>query len=82
MERNQESNQQEENNKAPYNEQVAAGTAGGVINEYIVEEKDTLPDIARKYDLSIEEILAANPGLDEPADMVKPGLKIKIPKKI
>ena len=82
MERNHDRNQQEENNKPPYNDQVAAGTAGGVINEYIVEEKDTLPDIAKRYGISIEEILAANPGIDAPADMVKPGLKIKIPKKI
>lgn len=77
MERNQE-----RNNKAPYNEQVNQGKAGGIISEYIVEEKDTLRDIARKYGLSIEEILAANPGLEEPSDMVRPGLKICIPKKM
>jgi LysM repeat protein len=73
---------QDRENKPPYNEQVAAGTAGGVVNEYIVEEKDTINDIARKYGLTLEEIMAANPGMDEPADMVKPGLKIKIPKKM
>jgi LysM repeat protein len=73
---------QDRENKPPYNEQVAAGTAGGVVNEYIVEEKDTISDIARKYGLTLEEIMAANPGMDEPADMVKPGLKIKIPKKM
>jgi LysM repeat protein len=73
---------QDRENKPPYNEQVAAGTAGGVVNEYIVEEKDTIRDIARRYGLTLEEIMAANPGIDEPADMVKPGLKIKIPKKM
>ena len=81
MERNQERDHPE-NNPAPYNEQVNEGKAGGIVGEYIVEEKDTINDIARKYGMSIEQILAANPGLDEPADLVKPGMKIKIPKKI
>lgn len=70
-----------EDNK-PYNEQVARGEAGGIISEYIVEEKDTLPEIARKYGVSIEEILAANPGMNEPSDMIKPGLHILIPKRM
>jgi LysM repeat protein len=77
MERNQE-----RNDKAPYNEQVNQGKAGGIVSEYIVEEKDTLRDIARKYGLSIEAILAANPGLEEPADMIRPGLKLCIPRKM
>ena len=68
---------------APYKEQVAAGRVGGIIAEYIVEEKDTLPDIARKYGLSIEEIIAANQEIiRNPSDMVQPGLHIKIPKKM
>lgn len=71
------------NTNAPYNERVAAGTAGGIITEYIVEEKDTLRDIARKYGVSIEEIMAANPDIiREPSDMVQPGLRIMIPKKV
>jgi nucleoid-associated protein YgaU len=79
---------QEERNRSgkepqqPYNEQVARGEAGGIINEYIVEEKDTLPDIARRYGVSIEEIMAANEHISEPADMVQPGLRIMIPKKM
>ena len=73
---------QERKNNIPYNEQVNNGSAGGVITEYIVEEKDTVRDIARKYGLSIEEILAANPGMNEPADLIQPGAKIKIPKKM
>ena len=81
MERNQERNNPEPN-PAPYNEQVTEGKAGGIVGEYIVEEKDTVNDIARKYGLTIEEILAANPGMNEPADLVKPGMKIKIPKKM
>ena len=70
------------NDRAPYHEQVAAGRAGGIVAEYIVEEKDTLPDIARKYGISIQEIIAANQEiLKEPSDMVHPGLRIKIPRK-
>jgi len=71
------------NNAAPYNEQVAAGTAGGIVTEYIVEEKDTLPDIAKRYGVSIEQIIAANPEtLKEPSDLTRPGLRIMIPKKM
>lgn len=81
MERNQERNHPDQN-PAPYNEQVNEGKAGGIVGEYIVEEKDTVNDIARKYGLTIEEILAANPGMNEPADLVKPGMKIRIPKKM
>jgi len=71
------------NSNTPYHEQVAAGTAGGIITEYIVEEKDTLPDIARRYGVSIEEIIAANQDIiKQPSDMVQPGLRIMIPKKM
>ena len=71
------------NENAPYNEQVAAGTAGGIVTEYIVEEKDTLKDISKKYGVSIEEIIAANgDAIQSPSDMVQPGLHIMIPKKM
>lgn len=70
------------NNNAPFNEQERERKTGGIISEYIVEEKDKISDIARKHGLSIEEILAANPGLSEPADMVRPGMKICIPRKM
>lgn len=67
---------------AEYSRQVQSGEAGGIINEYIVEEKDTLSDIASRYDISIEEIIAANRNiLSDPSDMVKPGLRIMIPSK-
>lgn len=67
---------------ADYRRQVHSGEAGGIISEYIVEEKDTLPDIAARYDITIEEIIAANRDiLTDPADMVKPGLRIMIPSK-
>jgi LysM repeat protein len=70
-------NRQEENR--PYNEQVARGEAGGIISEYIVEEKDTLQDIANRYGVGMEEIKAANPELND-ADLLKPGCHIKIPR--
>lgn len=69
------------NTNAPYNEQVAAGSAGGIITEYIVEEKDTLPDIARRYGVSIEEIMVAN-NIKDASELAKPGLRIMIPKKM
>ena len=75
--------EQNRNDDIPYNEKVAAGKAGGIIAEYIVEEKDTLPDIARRYGVSIEEIMEANREIiREPADFARPGLRIHIPKKM
>lgn len=35
-------------------------SAGSIVSSYVVEEKDTLPDIAKKLGLSIEELLEAN----------------------
>jgi LysM repeat protein len=71
------------NEQAPYNEQVAAGTAGGIVTEYIVEEKDTLRDISKKYGVSIEEIIAANGDtIQSPSDMIQPGRHIMIPKRM
>jgi LysM repeat protein len=81
MERNQERNNPE-NNQAPDSNPENEKKTGGIVSEYIAEEKDTLTDIARRYGMSIDEILAANPGLNEPADLVRPGMKIKIPKKL
>lgn len=69
-------------NKAPDSASINKDEAGGIISEYIVEEKDKVSDIAKKYGLSIDEILAANPGLSEPADMIRPGMKICIPRKV
>lgn len=69
--------------QTPYNKQVANGTAGGIVTEYIAEEKDTLNDIAKRYGISIEAIIAANQDmLRQPSDLVQPGLHIKIPRKI
>ena len=36
----------------------------GAISHYSVKEKDTLYDVARRFDLGILELLDANPGID------------------
>jgi nucleoid-associated protein YgaU len=80
MEHNRD-NRNADPNPAPYNEQVNSGQAGGIITEYIVEEKDTLADIANRYGVSIDEIMAANSEtIHQPSDLIQPGLKIMIPK--
>ena len=71
-----------ENTSLDYNKEVAAGNAGAIMTEYIAEEKDTLPDIAQKYGVSIEEIIAANKEIiNSKEDMIQPGLKLMIPNK-
>jgi hypothetical protein len=58
-------------------------TGGNIISEYIVEEKDTLDDIANRYGVSIEEIMAANSEtVHDPVDLTRPGQRIMIPNKI
>lgn len=55
----------------------------GIITEYVIEEKDTLPDIAQRFGLSIEEIMAANKEvIQTETDLVQPGQRINIPNKI
>lgn len=36
----------------------------GLSGEYLIEEQDTLPDIARRFDLGFVELRAANPTVD------------------
>lgn len=36
----------------------------GLAGEYLIEEQDTLPDIARRFDLGFVELRAANPMVD------------------
>lgn len=56
-------------------------SGGNIVNTYIVEEKDTLADIATKYGVSVEEILEANKeSIHDPSGLVHPGTKILIPK--
>jgi LysM repeat protein len=66
-----------------YNRQVERGEAGGIRNEYTVEERDTLEDIAQKHGISIEEIMAANKdSIQNERDMVQPGTRLMIPRKL
>ena len=71
-----------ENTSLDYNKEVKAGHAGAIMTEYIVEETDTLPEIAKKYGVTIEQIIAANKEIiSSKEEMVKPGLKLMIPNK-
>lgn len=63
-----------------YNE-GAPRTGGNIMSSYVVEEKDTLPDIARKFNLSVEELLAANKDhIADASSLIQTGTKIMIPK--
>lgn len=64
-----------------YNE-GAPVSSGHIMSSYVVEEKDTLPDIARKFNLSIEELLAANKdNIPDASSLIRSGTRIMIPKK-
>jgi len=70
------------NTDAEYNRQMAEGRVGGIVDEYTIEERDTLQSISEKYGVSLEEIVEANRDtISDPSDMIQPGLRIKIPSK-
>mgnify|MGYP004544023205 FL=1 len=48
-------------------------------DEYIVQEGDTLPDIAREYNVSVDEILKYNPSIDN-IQLIYAGSKLIIPR--
>ena len=61
---------------------IAKGIAGGVKNlvkpaTYEVQEKDNLSKIAAANNMTLEQLLAKNPGLD-PKTAIQPGQQIKI----
>jgi len=61
---------------------IAKGLAGGVKNlvkpaTYEVQEKDNLSKIAAANNMTLEQLLAKNPGLD-PKTAIQPGQQIKI----
>jgi LysM repeat protein len=61
---------------------IAKGIAGGVKNlvkpaTYEVQEKDNLSKIAAANNMTLEQLLAKNPGLD-PKAYIQPGQQIKI----
>jgi LysM repeat protein len=63
-----------------YNE-GAPHSAGNIMSSYVVEESDTLPDIARKFNLSVEELLAANKEhVADATALIQTGTKLMIPK--
>lgn len=76
---------QENNNRntdAEYNRQMAEGRVGGIIDEYIIEERDTLQNIADRYGVSLEEIVEANrDSIRNTSEMIRPGMRILIPQK-
>ena len=45
-------------------EVVSGSDMVGYVQKTIVGKEDTLPDIARRFDVGYEEILTANPGVD------------------
>ena len=70
------------NTDQEYNRQMAEGRVGGIVDEYTIEERDTLQNIADKYGVTLEEIMEANRDvIKQPSDMIQPGLKIMIPQK-
>jgi LysM repeat protein len=63
-----------------YNE-GAPHSDGTIMSSYVVEEADTLPDIARKFNLSVDELLAANKDhIADATGLIQPGTRIMIPK--
>lgn len=45
---------------------------------YIVKQGDTMSAIAEKYGLDVQQLIAANPSINDP-DVISPGMKIRIP---
>ncbi|HDN05233.1 MAG TPA: LysM domain-containing protein, partial [Chloroflexi bacterium] len=53
--------------------------APGELVEYTVQSGDTLPNLANRFNTSIEEILNENPVIPEDATTLPPGLPMHIP---
>ena len=62
-------------------ETTPPGNPSGIIQEHIVTETDTLPQIASMYEISIEELLSVNSEITNASEMMQPGTKILIPNK-
>lgn len=56
-------------------------SSGHIMSSYVVEEKDTLPDIARKFNLSVEQLLEANrDNIPDAQSLIQTGTRIMVPK--
>lgn len=53
--------------------------SGEYITEYIVEERDTIPDLEKKLGYSWQEICDINKDVIKNNEALLPGLKLKIP---
>ena len=53
-----------------------------ILGEYIVEERDTIPDIEKKLGVSWDEIREANKEVIGNNVTIHSGLKLKIPNKM
>lgn len=53
--------------------------APGELVDYIAQTGDTLPQLARRFNTSIDEIMAANPIIPQGATTMPPGMPMKIP---
>lgn len=72
---------QDDNFVDPRYNEGAPNSSGHIMSSYVVEEKDTLPDIARKFGLSVEQLLAANRDhIQDASSLVQTGTRIMIPK--
>lgn len=57
-------------------------SSGSIISSYVVEEKDTLADIAKKFGLTVQELLDANKeNANFSSERIDSGTKLMIPNK-
>ncbi|MDO9536454.1 MAG: LysM peptidoglycan-binding domain-containing protein [Bacillota bacterium] len=56
---------------------AAAGSINSNTVQYIVKKGDNLWNISQKYDLALQIVISANPGISP--DLIHPGQKIYIP---
>jgi nucleoid-associated protein YgaU len=54
-------------------------TSIGIVSEYTVEERDTVADIEKKFDLTWEQVVAANKDILQQGEAITPGMRLKIP---
>jgi nucleoid-associated protein YgaU len=71
------------NNNAETLRAMASETSSAAItSEYTIEERDTITTLEEKLGLSWQEIFVANKDIMQDPNVLQPGMKLKIPKKI